>query len=326
MAQPTDNYIRLRGRGRGLFRTSELWLAPDHLLCVDSDGFTESYKRFYFADIQAILTRKTITWIVVASVIGAFACFFGVLTLAVSDDDLRIFFGVLSGICCCILVLYLATGSTCVSHVKTAVQVEELPTLSRHRTIHKVLEKVRPLILVAQSGQVAQSGLTAEQIKAQTAEIWKAITFYNGRYHDVLFATFLLSAVLSAVYLAHPTDHWAMITLSGFVIVALLICFICGLRRQGHSDLPAGLRKFTWACLIYSLVGLCATIAVSATLAVTDPSFLSAPSATHPTARITYASSVALDAPIGLVGLIWLARFRRSRKIARARDPMAATN
>ena len=27
---------------------SSLWLGKDHLLCIDSTGFSESYKRFYF--------------------------------------------------------------------------------------------------------------------------------------------------------------------------------------------------------------------------------------------------------------------------------------
>ncbi|HWI55617.1 MAG TPA: hypothetical protein VNZ22_00220, partial [Bacillota bacterium] len=38
---------------------SSLWLGPDHLLCIETTGYTETYKRFYFRDIQAVLIRQT---------------------------------------------------------------------------------------------------------------------------------------------------------------------------------------------------------------------------------------------------------------------------
>src|SRR5208283_5906459 len=40
---------------------SSLWLGDDHLLFVECTGYTETYKRFYFRDIQAITIRKTTT-------------------------------------------------------------------------------------------------------------------------------------------------------------------------------------------------------------------------------------------------------------------------
>src|SRR5438477_12551721 len=58
-------YQRLtRARPRSKFAVvssgnSSLWLGKDHLLCIDSNGYTENYKRFYFRDIQALLIRKT---------------------------------------------------------------------------------------------------------------------------------------------------------------------------------------------------------------------------------------------------------------------------
>src|SRR5947208_5263032 len=58
-------YKRLtRARVRSSFAVisaarSSLWLGADHLLCVDSTGYTETYKRFYFRDIQAITICRT---------------------------------------------------------------------------------------------------------------------------------------------------------------------------------------------------------------------------------------------------------------------------
>ena len=51
------NSIRkLPGRRRGFLFGSSVWMGPDHLLLVKSARFREDYKRFYFRDIQAIVT------------------------------------------------------------------------------------------------------------------------------------------------------------------------------------------------------------------------------------------------------------------------------
>ena len=59
---PEKEYIRLaRGRRSNIagFSTSggyaSLWQGKDHLLSIDSSGYTEEYKRFYYRDIQAII-------------------------------------------------------------------------------------------------------------------------------------------------------------------------------------------------------------------------------------------------------------------------------
>ena len=56
-----------------------LWLGDDHLLAVQSTGYSEEYTRFYLKDIQAIVSRRTISgtvwnaffgFVVVMSLIG----------------------------------------------------------------------------------------------------------------------------------------------------------------------------------------------------------------------------------------------------------------
>ena len=58
-----ERLTRARRRQAGFvaatyIRTS-LWLGKDHLLCIDSNGYSETYKRFYFQDIQAVSIRLT---------------------------------------------------------------------------------------------------------------------------------------------------------------------------------------------------------------------------------------------------------------------------
>ncbi|HZR47537.1 MAG TPA: hypothetical protein VFA47_12570, partial [Candidatus Manganitrophaceae bacterium] len=66
MAEKEKEYRRLPGRGikRGGFLAltairATLWEGKDHLLCLYRTGYTEEYKRFYYRDIQAFITRKT---------------------------------------------------------------------------------------------------------------------------------------------------------------------------------------------------------------------------------------------------------------------------
>ena len=40
-------------------RRTQLWLGPEHLLLVETDGYREYYKRFNYRDIQAFIIRKT---------------------------------------------------------------------------------------------------------------------------------------------------------------------------------------------------------------------------------------------------------------------------
>src|SRR5258707_7687972 len=59
MAREPNPYRRLPGLGSGAFEHVRLYLAAVHLLLVSSSGFTETYKRFYFSDIQSITLCQT---------------------------------------------------------------------------------------------------------------------------------------------------------------------------------------------------------------------------------------------------------------------------
>ncbi|HEX5398355.1 MAG TPA: hypothetical protein VFY06_04830 [Verrucomicrobiae bacterium] len=169
---PAISYQRLtwssaRGGFAVVFRSrSSLWLGPDHLLCVETNGYTETYKRFYFRDIQAISLRETgrrYVWnaILVLPLVG---CVVGWVMNLVSANSLAAI--IVWGIFVTLLVVPFAInnllGATCASQLRTAVQVENLPSLCRVRQTRKVLAKIRPLIAAAQGGE-----LTPEAVAAQ---------------------------------------------------------------------------------------------------------------------------------------------------------------
>jgi hypothetical protein len=145
---------------------SSLWLGDDHLLVIDSNGYSETYKRFYFQDIQAIairLTRRRLIWNWVLSVpIALWLLGLGYEFLVrrspdVVDLAIATLWTLLPGVP---LLLNNLFGPTCACTLRTAVQAEELPSLCRLRKTRRVLELLRPLIVQAQ-GRLAPEEIPA---------------------------------------------------------------------------------------------------------------------------------------------------------------------
>jgi len=139
---------------------SSLWLGPDHLLCIDSTGFTENYKRFYFRDIQAVIIRRTDGYKYWGLAWGILTLFFAATAFVTSDSAGRIVLlsiGAFFGLC---LLLNLALGPTTACYLQTAVQNEQLPSIVRLRKARKVLNLLRPLVVSAQ-GELAPQEIAA---------------------------------------------------------------------------------------------------------------------------------------------------------------------
>jgi len=169
---PEIRYQRLtRARARSVFAVSfqsrvSLWLGPDHLLCVDSSGYGENYKRFYFRDIQAVTIRETKR----RTVWNGFLIFPPAITLVgfmMSAFPLNqnvgaaIAWSIVTAIFLVPLIINNILGATCKCQLRTAVQIEELPSLCRVRQTRKVLAKIRPLIAAAQGGELSAEAVSA---------------------------------------------------------------------------------------------------------------------------------------------------------------------
>lgn len=160
---------------------SSLWLGADHLLCVDSTGHTEIYKRFYFRDIQTIVARQTqrrLWWNVT---LGALLALPLLLLLVGSpgldparwdrgDIALGIVMGAFALLLAMLIVVNTLRGPGCVCYLRTAVQTEELPSLCRLGRLRRVLDRIRPLIAAA------QGELAAAEIPARMRELSGAST------------------------------------------------------------------------------------------------------------------------------------------------------
>ncbi len=144
------------GLAVALLTRSSLWLGKDHLLVIDSNGFTETYKRFYFRDIQAItvhVTSRRAYWNWLLGIPAAVFALGGipyVLLNPSAGTGAIITVSVIAAVFCLPLLVNNLFGPSCLSRIKTAVQTEDLPSLNRLRSTRTVLNRIRPLITQAQ--------------------------------------------------------------------------------------------------------------------------------------------------------------------------------
>lgn len=273
MPESGPEYRRLPGRGLRqigripLARTSSrLYLGPDHLLSIDSSGYAEQYRRFYYADIQAILIRKTDlgrTWNFVWSVLALVS---GLLALGVGFAAAIVFASV-SAASVLSLLINLARGPTCQAHLRTAVHLEEMPSVNRLPIARKVLAAVKPRIEEAQGvlapevlaerlAQGATGAAVALPERAGKSVPWAVpsrvptvTSSYAGGWHRGLFALLLVDGAETALLLF--LQHVSVILLASLLTGILSIVAILAVIRQQGSALSRLAKGIVWATLGY---------------------------------------------------------------------------
>ena len=149
-------YQKLPGRGMTWGGPSRVWLGADHVLLVLTRGYVEVYRRFFFSDVQAFVVQPTSVGKIWNGIWGGLAGVFILPALAV-DDVARIVLFCLGAPFLIGLLINLALGRTCAFYVRTAVQTERLPALSRLRAAEKFIARVEPLVQAAQGEWTEQT-------------------------------------------------------------------------------------------------------------------------------------------------------------------------
>lgn len=147
----TAKYRKICGRSslsRSAHSSQRLYLGSDHLLAVEG-YYRESYRRFFFRDIEAIVYRETKTGLIVNLICGTVLALslLGILNGDLGFAVLAWIFGVPTLI---VLVLNLIKGPTCSCSMVTAVQNERLDCVSRRRKFNRLLATLLPEIDSAQ--------------------------------------------------------------------------------------------------------------------------------------------------------------------------------
>ena len=147
-------------------RRVQLWRGEDHLLIVAWDGYREHYKRINYRDIQSIVVRRTSEALIANIVLGVLVLLFVALGLGVGDTVGMVILFVLAGIFGLILLVNLLQGTSCKCQLRTAVQAEDLHSLTRLPNARKTLDQLRPLITAAQGGALQPSEI-AQRFQSQ---------------------------------------------------------------------------------------------------------------------------------------------------------------
>jgi hypothetical protein len=136
----------------------QLWLGDDHLLILDWDGSREFYKRIRYQDIQTIVVHRTTEGKIVNALLGGIILLLIIFGLVVGDTVGTIVLLVIAALFGLILLVNFISGPTCKCQLRTAVQTEELYSLTRLPNVRKALDRLRPRITAA------QGPLTPEEI------------------------------------------------------------------------------------------------------------------------------------------------------------------
>ena len=156
MPENSIRYRRLPGTGKSAVHYIRLYEGPDHLLQITTSGYHETYKRFYYRDIQAVVLRKTDRWWLWGLILGVPGVLAVLIGLLLGGGG-GILLGLVGTILFFVAGLGFAGGPSCEGFIRTAVQTERLLSVGRLRRARKILARLQPLIAAAQGPLSAEA-------------------------------------------------------------------------------------------------------------------------------------------------------------------------
>lgn len=261
-------YKRLTGSKRGLGKWYGLWLGDDHLLAVESTGYSEEYTRFYLKDIKAIITQHTFRGKILNAICGTIVLI-AVLCAALSYRSDRtlspvIFLtGILGGFFLLLMLWNLFRGPTCRCYIRVPLGIEELAAIDRLRNYQKVLDRIRPGIGELQGNitrneiiafaRGAKGGSAAMPLAVQPTKrpahaapphLVASTSSYRSGLHRATFLVLIACGALPGVQLLHNSRMLVVCVIAlGILFLALAVL---AMIRQNKSPIPALAGKMVW--------------------------------------------------------------------------------
>ncbi len=286
-----------------------LYLAQDHLLLRRTVAFTETYHRFFLTDIEAITVRKTTRWHIWTAVwICAIAICFVAMQAAQRAHPLAVAFAVLFAVC---VLINVARGATCVTHLQTRVQTRMLP-LRRVRKALRVIDKLRPAITTAQADIAfapapapSPAAPVARQAETRTPATppplpGEQLPIERSVPHLVLFGLLIIAGLLAGM------EAFARFGGLAYAVYALVLVNICAavavLVLQRRRRFSPRFTKIAWISAITHGVAL----PVAYTIFSWVHAFREASNASGPTPGSVQAFQLELSALRDLPGFDYL--------------------
>jgi hypothetical protein len=257
-------YKRLAGSRRGFGKWHTLWLGDDHLLSVESTGYSEEYKRYYLKDIQAITSCRSAGGKLLNGIFGtivAISLLAGIGGYENGPTPVCVFAGIFGGVFLLLLLWNLFRGPTCRCHIRTPVGIDKLPALDRVRSVKKALERVCPLIgrlqgevsrkviaeLTGKAKDEPPASLDAKPVKAMqpagpAGE--NPLSPYQGGMHRAVFLLLIADAGITFLQMFHNSKP--LVFLSTFVCTVFFCLAIISLVRQHNHPVSEPAKWMTW--------------------------------------------------------------------------------
>lgn len=279
MATKMREYHKLPGSKKGfLIGKYTLWQGSDHLLQIFSRVGVEEYKRFYFNDIQAVITRKTAVGTILNTILGCLVLIFVVPAISFAGEW-SLFYAIVAAAMFFLLLAGLYKGPTCETKLMTAVQTEKLQTLHRLKKTTKVMDSLCVYIHRTQGalGPDALDKIPLRPLKSRhphrhaPSGSSKTTVRRNekGGAHMGLFLLLLIDGVL--VCLGFFFTHVLLTIFSSIAGLCQGILVIVALVKQHDSDIDRSLKAITWASLGFICINFVAGYVISIVFAMQNP-------------------------------------------------------
>jgi hypothetical protein len=253
-------YWRMPGRS-GFFVRNSLWIGADHLLSVRRNPFSESYRRYYFADIQAIVVTE------LPDLLAPYG--YGVSAFLIAASAALVYirhpaWAVLCALASLVAFLVSWRSADCACYLQTSVSTERLPSLRKRVDAGKTVALLKAEIERTQ-GSVSAEVLEAPPSNARAARLTApkpALRHSSGKAHWIAFALMLVRGGIGYVSLKGVVSlPWGIA--SGAVGTVILLSLVLAAIQQRHSDLAVGVRRLVYVTLATYVVSGLVSFAVS---------------------------------------------------------------
>jgi len=253
-------YRKLPGRS-GIFVRHSLWMGADHLLSVRRNPFSESYRRFYFADIQAIVVTELPDLLAFSGYTAAVLVMVTAVALLYTGHPAW-------GIFCALLSLlsfFLGWRSAnCACYLQTSISSETLPSLRRQADAAEAVTQLKTEI------ERTQGSVSAEVLEASPTDTRAgrpstpkpALRHCTGQVHWIAFSLMLVRGALSAISLKSVASIPLGIV-AAVVGTTILLLLILAAIQQRNSDLALGVRRLVYVTLAFYIASGLTSFAVS---------------------------------------------------------------
>ncbi|MEM7697266.1 MAG: hypothetical protein AAF236_02545 [Verrucomicrobiota bacterium] len=276
----SDSVEQFRRLARSFFGLSSLWVGPDHLVYVRGRGFifpyTEEYKRYRFADIQAVTVARRSRW-TLGLTLGlsmGFCAVIGLLLLGLNPGARSGAVLIVAGVFTLIALLlfafflrHLLLGPLCICEIQTSASRERLRAIDRLHQSEQLVEQLAGPIGAAQAD--LQAG-ASEATSAERSSPPQAPFQLSGS----VFATaagFLLLA-MGGFAILHAG--------SSGLVVAYLILMLAGsallvwsLVSSTRVASPDGIRASLWTLLGLFFLTVAGGVVILLVAGIQDPAY-----------------------------------------------------